>query len=279
MIPIWVRKPRPALSGMTSDRFGDLRRPVFVAEEEQIQAPGDLDDHEQLPHRLGHQGQAESRQRHQDQIAHHDAQTGRHGGAEAGTQGAGHDGDDAGARHGDGDRIKQRNRAGNCAAGSCARLAELPVPDFEDLRPRLLRTGKDRCRSSRPGRREPAISSNRAARRTASRWAAISSSSSSGARPSRARDNSRASASMMEISSAFCSPVEQSRASARFCGVAHGQIGQMRADQGAAASASRMRAARQARRAALRRRRKSSPVSASEAAGKAPACRARPARG
>src|SRR5258708_5289559 len=60
------------------------------------------------------------------------------------------------------------------------------------------------------------ISSNRAARRTASRWAAISSSSRMAASPSRARDSSRASASMMEIKSAFCSPVEQSRASARF---------------------------------------------------------------
>src|SRR5471032_2549539 len=36
-----------------------------------------------------------------------------------------------------------------------------------------------------------------------------------GVSPSRASDSSRASASMMEISSAFCSPVEQSRASAR----------------------------------------------------------------
>ena len=60
------------------------------------------------------------------------------------------------------------------------------------------------------------ISSNKAALRRTSRCAAISSSSSSGARPSRARVSSQASASTMEISSAFCSPVEHSRASARF---------------------------------------------------------------
>ena len=50
------------------------------------------------------------------------------------------------------------------------------------------------------------ISSNRAARRRASRWAAISSRSSNGACPPRAEASSRAFASTIEIRSAFCSP-------------------------------------------------------------------------
>ncbi len=78
------------------------------------------------------------------------------------------------------------------------------------------RTATGRCRSSRPGRREAVdFLEQGGAARCIQMGGDFVQQQDSGARPSRARDSSRASASMMEIRSAFCSPVEQSRASAR----------------------------------------------------------------
>ena len=76
---------------------------------------------------------------------------------------------------------------------------------------RARRRARPRCRSSRPAPRAPSTAANSASRRPSSRCAVTSSSRSSGAAPNPSA-TARAFASTRLTSSAFCSPVEQSRA-------------------------------------------------------------------
>ena len=130
------------------------------------------------------------------------------------------------------------------------RFALLDAPETGpsgERREGLLR----RCPSSTPARPSAGFRRTAPPAVSASRWAVISSSSRIGAAPSRRSATSSACASTRPSSSAFCSPVEQSRAGMRLGAVRDDEVGAVRTVERAAGGA----VALARRRAAFARRR------------------------